>query len=63
MPIQLDNHDVSILKVLLKDGCKSFREISRKIGILYPTIKARSNRLVNVEFTKALSPIFDVKNR
>ena len=51
------------LNVLLKDGCKSFCEISRKIGILYPTIKARFNRLVNVEFTKALSPILDVKNR
>lgn len=52
-PIQLDNHDVSILKVLLKDGCKSFREISHKTGIYYTYSQARFNRLVNVGFIKA----------
>jgi len=29
MPLQLDNYDVQILNSLLKDGRKSFREISR----------------------------------
>ena len=41
MPLQLDNYDVSILKSLLKDGRKSFREISRETGITTPTVKAR----------------------
>jgi DNA-binding Lrp family transcriptional regulator len=41
MPFQLDNSDVSILKALLKDGRKSFREISRETGIMTPTVKAR----------------------
>jgi len=41
MPFQLDNYDVSILKALLKDGRKSFREISRETGITTPTVKAR----------------------
>jgi DNA-binding Lrp family transcriptional regulator len=59
MPLQLDSYDVSILKSLLKDGRKSFREISRETGITTPTVKARFTRLVNVGFIKSVSPIFD----
>src|SRR5918999_2989014 len=59
MPFQLDNYDVSILKALLKDGRKSFREISRETGITTPTVKARFDRLVNVGFIKSVSPILD----
>jgi hypothetical protein len=59
MPLQLDDYDVSILKSLLKDGRKSFREISRETGITTPTVKARFTRLVNVGFIKSVSPIFD----
>jgi DNA-binding Lrp family transcriptional regulator len=50
---------VSILKSLLKDGRKSFREISRETGITTPTVKARFTRLVNVGFIRSVSPIFD----
>jgi len=60
MPLQLDDYDVSILKSLLKDGRKSFREISRETGITSPTVKARFDRLVNVGFIKSVSPIFDL---
>jgi DNA-binding Lrp family transcriptional regulator len=56
MPLQLDDYDVSILKSLLKDGRKSFREISRETGITTPTVKARFTRLVNVGFIKSISP-------
>jgi DNA-binding Lrp family transcriptional regulator len=59
MPLQLDDYDVSILRSLLKDGRKSFREISRETGITTPTVKARLTRLVNVGFIKSVSPIFD----
>ena len=59
MPLQLDDYDVSILKSLLKDGRKSFREISRETGITTPTVKARFARLVNVGFIKSVSPILD----
>jgi DNA-binding Lrp family transcriptional regulator len=59
MPLQLDNYDVSILKSLLKDGHKSFREVSRETGITTPTVKARFTRLVNVGFIKSVSPILD----
>jgi len=59
MPLQLDDYDVSIQKSLLKDGRKSFREISRETGITTPTVKARFTRLANVGFIKSVSPIFD----
>ncbi len=59
MPFQLDDYDVTILKVLMKDGRKSFRQISRETGITTPTVKARFQRLVNVGFIKSVSPIFD----
>src|SRR6478609_5289268 len=59
MPFQLDSYAVSILKALLKDGRKSFREISRETGITTPTVKARFNRLINVGFIKSVSPIFN----
>jgi DNA-binding Lrp family transcriptional regulator len=56
MPLQLDDYDVSILKSLLRDGRKSFREISRETGITTPTVKARFTRLVNVGFIRSVSP-------
>jgi DNA-binding Lrp family transcriptional regulator len=59
MPFQLDNYDVAILNSLLKDGRKSFREISRETGITTPTVKARFSRLVNVGFIKSVSPILN----
>lgn len=59
MPLQLDDYDISILKSLLKDGRKSFREVSRETGITTPTVKARFTRLVNVGFIKSVSPILD----
>jgi DNA-binding Lrp family transcriptional regulator len=59
MPLQLDDYDVSILKSLLKDGRKSFREVSRETGITTPTVKARFTRLVNIGFIKSVSPILN----
>ena len=59
MPLELDSYDVSILKALLKDGRKSFREVSRETGISRPTVKSRFDTLVNVGFIKSVSPILD----
>lgn len=59
MPFKLDDYDISILKVLLKDGRKSFRQISRETGITTPTVKARFERLVNIGLIKSVSPIID----
>ena len=59
MPLSLDGIDVSILKSILEDGSKSFRQISRDTGITTPTVKARYERLVNVGFIKGVLPVFD----
>ena len=59
MPVQLDQTDQEIIKVLVKDGRKSFRQIARETGISTPTAKARFDRLVNIGFLKSVSPIFD----
>jgi len=61
LPVELDEYDISILKSLFKDGRKSFRQISRETGITTPTVKARFERLVNVEFIKSVTPIVDLQ--
>ena len=59
MPLHLDNNDIAIIKSLLKDGRKSFRQISRETGITTPTVKARFERLVNIGFIEGVLPVFD----
>ncbi len=59
MPLHLDDIDIKIIKSLVKDGKKSFRQISRETKITTPTVKARFKRLVNVGFIKGVIPIFD----
>ena len=59
MPLQLDEIDIKIIKSLVKDGRKSFRQISRETKITTPTVKARFERLVNLGFLKGVIPIFD----
>jgi DNA-binding Lrp family transcriptional regulator len=61
MPFILTNSDVAIVQGLLKDGRKSFRQISRETGISTPTVKARFDRLVNIGFIKSISPTLDFK--
>ena len=59
MPVKLDDTDLAIIRVLDKDGRKSFRQIARETGISTPTVKARFTRLINIGFLKSVSPIFD----
>jgi Lrp/AsnC family leucine-responsive transcriptional regulator len=59
LPIVLDEIDIAIIKSLLTDGRKSFRQISRETKITTPTVKARFERLVNVGFIKGVLPVFD----
>jgi len=60
MPLRLDNVDLALLESLIKDGRKSFRQISREIKVSTPTVKARYDRLVNVGLIKAVSPVIDM---
>jgi len=61
LPHELDEIDVKIITELLKDGRKSFRQISKEIAISTPTVKARYQRLVNLGLIKSISPILDMK--
>jgi len=55
----MDEIDIAIIKSLLTDGRKSFRQISRETKITTPTVKARFERMVNVGFIKGVLPVFD----
>lgn len=59
MPFKLDDTDLAILESLVKDGRKSFRQISRETSISTPTVQARYERLVNIGLVKAVLPIID----
>ncbi|NDB47176.1 MAG: AsnC family transcriptional regulator, partial [Nitrososphaeria archaeon] len=59
MPFQPDDIDIAIIQSMMKDGRKSFRQISREIKISTPTVQARYERLVNVGLIKSVSPIID----
>ncbi|GKS67006.1 hypothetical protein YTPLAS73_05530 [Nitrosarchaeum sp.] len=60
MPFQPDDIDIAIIESLIKDGRKSFRQISREIKVSTPTVQARYERLVNVGLIKSISPIIDL---
>jgi DNA-binding Lrp family transcriptional regulator len=60
VPFQPDEIDIAIIESLLKDGRKSFRQISREIKVSTPTVQARYERLVNVGLIKSVSPIIDL---
>ena len=60
MPFQPDDIDIVIIESLIKDGRKSFRQISREIKISTPTVQARYERLVNVGLIKSISPVIDL---
>jgi len=60
VPFQLDDVDIAILESLIKDGRKSFRQISRETKVSTPTVQARYERLVNIGLIKTVSPILDL---
>lgn len=60
MPFKLDDIDVAILESLIKDGRKSFRQISREIKVSTPTVQARYERLVNIGLIKGVLPQIDL---
>lgn len=61
MPLKLDNIDTALVKSLLRDGRKSFRQISREIGVSTPTVKARYERLRNIGLIEAVMPVLNLK--
>ena len=60
MPIKLDEVDIALLESLIKDGRKSFNQVSREIKVSTPTVKARFDRLVSVGLIKAVTLDLDL---
>ncbi|MGI0069364.1 MAG: winged helix-turn-helix transcriptional regulator [Nitrosotalea sp.] len=60
MPIKLDKIDIALLESLIKDGRKSFNQVSREIKVSTPTVKARYDRLVNAGLIKAVTLDLDI---
>ena len=60
MPLKLDDIDLALLESLIKDGRKSFRQISREIKVSTPTVQTRYERLVNVGLIKAVTLDLDL---
>jgi Lrp/AsnC family leucine-responsive transcriptional regulator len=61
MSFPLDETDIAILESLIKDGRKSFRQISREIKVSTPTVQIHYDRLINMGIIKSVSPILDMK--
>ncbi|MBA3977074.1 MAG: winged helix-turn-helix transcriptional regulator [Nitrosopumilus sp.] len=59
MDARLDKIDFDIVNSLMEDGRKSFRQISREIGISTPTIEIRFTRLKELGIIKNIQPVFD----
>ena len=57
--LQLDEVDARILNALFEDGRRSFRKISRLVGVTTPTVQARIRRMKDVGLIRSISPILD----
>jgi DNA-binding Lrp family transcriptional regulator len=62
VPIKLDEIDIALLESLIKDGRKSFNQVSREIKVSAPTVKARYDRLANIGLIKAVTLDLDFEH-
>jgi DNA-binding Lrp family transcriptional regulator len=58
---KLDNTDIAIMKSLIQDGRKSFRQIAREIKVSTPTVESRFSRMKGLGIIKNIQPIFDIE--
>jgi len=58
---KLDKIDISIINSLMKDGRKSFRQISKEIGVSTPTVESHFSKLTGTGVIKSIAPILDTK--
>ncbi len=59
MPLKLDTVDMLILRALLADGRKSFREVSREVKVSTPTVESRIRRLTQAGVIRKFTPVLD----
>ncbi len=56
---ELDRTDARILKILLEDGRRSLRQISRLAGVTAPTVQTRLRRMKDRGVIKKVAPVLD----
>ncbi len=59
MPLKLDSTDTAILRALLEDGRKSYREVAREVNVSTPTVESRIKRLTQAGIIKKFTPVLD----
>jgi len=59
MPLRLDRVDVEILRALMRDGRKSYRQLAKETGVSPPTVESRLRRMFSTGFIKRVAPIFE----
>jgi len=57
---KLDKIDISIINSLMQDGRKSFRQISKEIGVSTPTVESHFSKLMGTGVIKSITPILDM---
>jgi len=57
---KLDKIDISIINSLMQDGRKSFRQISKEIGVSTPTVESHYSKLMGTGVIKSIAPILDM---
>lgn len=60
LPLKLDETDTSILKVLMKDGRLSFRQIAAQVGVTTPTVESRVKKMTESGVIKKIAPVLDI---
>ena len=61
MPYTLDSNDIRVLKALMEDGRRSYREVGRIVGLSTPTVKTRITRMEDIGLIKKVVPILDAE--
>jgi len=59
LPARLDETDFAIIKALMEDGRKSFREIARITSVSTPTVESRVKRMFDMGIIKKIAPLLD----
>jgi len=59
LPARLDETDVAIIKALMEDGRRSFRDIARVASVSTPTVESRVKRMFNMGIIRKIVPLLD----
>lgn len=59
MPFRVDEVDAAILRVLMEDGRKPYRQIAKLVGVSTPTVESRVRRMFETGLIKKIAPVID----